>query len=733
MKWNLVLAALAALGSSAPAATLTEGTLFRADSPEPCPLKHTAVKAEISGFIARVNVTQEFVNPTQDKIEAVYKFPLPPDSAVDSMTMLVGNRKIVAAIQRREEARRIYGEARSRGNLAGLLDQERPNIFTQSVANIGPGQTVKITIGYVETLKYEDAQFEFSFPMVVGPRYIPANLPGAAGVIPKRTPEGTRAGHDLSLEVSLDAGLPLTSLESPTHVVDTRRPDSRHATVTLKDQSTIPNRDFVLRYSVANQNIQDAVLTHSDERGGYFTLILQPPARVAPAGITPKEIVFVLDTSGSMRGFPIETAKETMKLAMDGLNPRDTFNLITFSGDEHVLFPKPVPATPANVREAQKFLLTRDGRGGTEMMKAIRAALAPSGDRDHVRIACFMTDGEVGNDFEIIHEVQQHPEARVFAFGIGTSVNHFLLDNIARHGRGEVDYVGLNDDGAAAARRFHERIRNPVLTDVSLDWGGLPVTEVYPKRIPDLFSAKPVIVTGRYSGPAKGNIHLRGKVAGQAFDRTIALDLPAQDRSHAVTPVLWARAKIDDLMGRDLIGAQDGQPGPGIRDAITRLGLAYSIMTQYTSFVAVEETTVHEPGKPPRRIEAPVEMPEGVSYAGTYGYELRAASASPAMSRFAGGRFAGKVLGGYPAVLAAPNSAWSAKISPALHSFTSGEVLVQIYLTALTEPALKKLKDLGVEITVRPQSGRIVIGKIDCAKLEALAALAEVRFVAPAR
>ncbi len=740
---NSLLAILAALGTpaihaAAPKGAVTEGRLIRVGpkaEAEPCPLKHTAVKADISGFIARVDVTQEFVNPTHEKIEAVYKFPLPPGSAVDAMTMLVGDRKIMGKIKRREEARQIYENARSRGRLASLLDQERPNIFTQAVANIGPGQTVKITISYVEPLKYEDASFDFTFPMVVGPRYIPHGMADPGSVIPKRTPEGTRAGHDLSIQVSLDAGLPLTSLESSTHVVDIARPDAKHAVIKLKDQATIPNKDFVLRYSVASQSIQDAILTHADARGGYFMLALQPPARVTPTQITPKEIVFVLDTSGSMMGFPIEKAKEAMKLAMDGLNPGDTFNLITFSGDEHILFPKPVPATPENVREAQKFLMSREGRGGTEMMKAIKAALDPSGDRGHIRIACFMTDGEVGNDFEILNEVQKHPDARVFSFGIGSSVNHFLLDNMARYGRGEVEYVGLNDDGSAAAKRFHERVRTPVLTDVSLDWGGLPVSEVYPARIPDLFSAKPVIIFGRYTGTAHGNIHLRGKVAGKAFDRAMEVTLPASETAHAVVPTMWARAKVEELMSRDLGGAQKDT-----RNAITQVGLDYSIMTQYTSFVAVEESTITEPGKAPRRIEVPVEMPEGVSYDGVYGSGMdimvKSSARSAPMHTFAQlrGGVVGGVVGGI--VEAVPNIdreeiKRSYKISPALRG-ASGKVTVQLYLTDASQPTLEKLKNAGFKILVKPTSGRIVIGTVDSGQLEILAALAEVRFIGPA-
>src|SRR5205085_976787 len=284
-------------------------------------------------------------------------------------------------------------------------------------------------------------------------------------------------------------------------------------------------------------------------------------------------LVFVLDTSGSMQGFPIEKAKETMKLALDNLYPSDTFNLITFSGDTHVLFPQPVPATKENLRKAQAFLQSRSGAGGTEMMKAIKAALDPSDDQSHVRIVCFMTDGYVGNDMEIISEVQKHPNARVFAFGIGNSTNRFLLDKMAEAGRGEVEYVGLNDDGSAAARRFHDRVRNPLLTDISIDWNGLPVTDVYPKRIPDLFGAKPVVVTGRFTGHSNGTIKLKGRMAGSDYVRDIPIQFPEGTASHDAVASLWARARIDDLMGQDYMGAQSGNMRPELKNTITQLGM----------------------------------------------------------------------------------------------------------------------------------------------------------------
>jgi Ca-activated chloride channel family protein len=595
-----------------------------------CPLKHTDVKAEISGFLSRVRVTQEFENPFQEKIEAVYTFPLPQAAAVDEMTMLVGSRTVKGKILRREEAQAVYEAARSNGQVASLLDQERPNIFTQAVANNMPGEKVTVTISYVETLKYEDGSYQFVFPMVVAPRYIPGaattagtggtspnttQVPDASRITPPITPKGTRAGHDIAVDVTLDAGVPIDELKSSSHEIDVERPNGWSAHVRLKDKDSIPNKDFVLKYDVAGRRVEDALLTTRTDKGGFFTFILQPPDRVTVEDVTPKEIVFVLDTSGSMSGFPIEKAKESMKLALDGLYPQDTFNLITFAGDTSILFPQPVPATKENMAKAQKFLETREGGGGTEMMKAIKAALDPSDAQGHIRIVCFMTDGEVGNDLEIISEVQKHPNARVFAFGIGSSVNRFLLDKISEEGRGEVEYVGLNDDGSAAARKFHERVRSPLLTDISVEWGGLAVADVYPKRIPDLFSAKPVVLTGRYTAGGRGVIRLKGKMSGRDFVREIPVELPEAEARHDVLSTLWARTRIDDLMSKDYGGIQQNNAHADLKETITQLGLEYGLMTQFTSFVAVEEMVVTDGGQP-RRIDVPIELPEGMSREG---------------------------------------------------------------------------------------------------------------------
>jgi Ca-activated chloride channel family protein len=591
-----------------------------------CPLKTTNVKAEISGFLSRVRVVQEFENTYAEKIEAVYVFPLPANAAVDDMTMRVGERTIRGQIKKREDAKEIYEAAKSNGQTAALLDQERTNIFTQAVANILPGEKVVIEISYVETLKYENGQYEFVFPMTVGPRYIPGTPTGktSSGFAPDTTkvPDGSkitpqvaamRAGHDISIEVSLDAGVPVDLVESKSHQIESLMLSANSYNVRLKNEKTIPNKDFVLRYDVTGKKIEDAILMHRGSKGGYFSLILQPPDNPRVEDITPKEIVFVVDTSGSMSGFPLDKAKESMKMALEGLNPRDTFNLITFAGDTSVLFDKPVPASAENLKKAWNFLETREGGGGTEMMKAIKTALDPSDSQEHVRVVCFMTDGYVGNEAEIIAEIQRHKNARVFSFGIGGSVNRMLLDKMAEEGRGEVEYVALEDDGSAAARRFHERVRSPLLTDISIDFGGLEVADVYPKTVNDLFSAKPIVVHGRFTKPGSGTIKLRGKSAGREIVREIAVVFPEAETRHDVLATLWARRKIDDLTAQDYQNQK-----PEIREQITSLGLEYRLMTQFTSFVAVEERIVTDGGQP-RRIEVPVEMPEGVSREGIFG------------------------------------------------------------------------------------------------------------------
>jgi Ca-activated chloride channel family protein len=701
----------------------------------PCPLEHTAVTADVQGPVVRVKVRQVFRNPTGDPMEAIYTFPLAAAGAVDDMTIRIGDRVVKGTIKRKEEARAIYDAARRQGKLAGLLDQERPNVFVQSVANIPPNAKVEVEIQYVETLKFEAGRYEFVFPMVVGPRYSPKHNPGAFQN-PKYAAQGTRAGHDISLSLKLDAGLPVDAIDSATHEVVVENRTAAGAFVKLRNQNEIPNKDFILRWDVTGKKINDALLTHRGRDGqGYFTFVLAPPDQPAREDITPKEIVFVIDTSGSMHGFPLDKAKEAMMAAIEGLHPRDRFNLITFSGDTHLLFPAPVPATQENIADAKRFLAGRRSGGGTEMMKAIRASLAPSGSREHVRIVCFMTDGYVGNEDEIIREIRQHPEARVFSFGVGSSVNRHLLDQMSQQGRGEVEYVGLQDDGSAAAKRFHTRVQTPLLTDIQFTFQGLAVDEIYPKRVPDLFSAKPVVITGRYRDAGRGVVKITGKMGGHPFERSLQVDLPATAQRDGIRS-LWARTKVGELM---VDGATQN------REAITELGLRYALMTPFTSFVAVEHQTISEQGKL-RTIEVPVEVPEGVD-GRMAGAESAKYMMQPMPAMAPTGGFAGGIIGRRADNMARPTAppmireerkardaeASAPKLSAELQAKTTSaeKIGIRLYLRDVSEATLTKLKAAGLRIIAQPGGAKLIIGEIIGTKLITLAAMEEVQLIAP--
>jgi Ca-activated chloride channel family protein len=584
------------------------------------PLKSTAVRAEVAGLFTRVTVTQTFQNPFDRTIEATYNFPLPNDAAVDDMRIVIGSRVVRGVVMEKKTAQAAYEKAKGEGKVTALLEQQRPNLFTQLVANITPGAEIEVMISYVETLNYADDTYEFTFPMTIGERYIPStmNFNDAEKIA---TESRDDPGHRISIEMVIEAGVPIQGVASNTHEIEVDRHTASKFVVRLKNDGEIPNRDFRLSYKTAGTKIEDAIVAHKSGDSGFFTLILQPPDRVMPGDTMPKEIVFVMDTSGSMSGFPIDKAKEAMNLTLDHLNPSDTFNLITFAGETDILFDRPVPATSQNLKAARKMLNDSSSGGGTEMMKAIRAALAPSGSQSHVRIVCFMTDGQVGNDNEILAEIKKYSNARVFAFGIGGGVNRHLLDEMSREGRGEAQYVGMNDDGSAAAKQFFERIRNPLMTDINVGFSGVPVTQTYPNRMPDLFDAKPVVVVGRYEQSGRATITLSGRMQGQPFTRDIEIDLPGSAPENDSLRSIWARRRVAELSSEMLKAEKKDE----LAAEILELGLKFRLMTDYTSFVAVDEQPVTD-GSPAEKVTVPNASPDNrqyadpnVTYAGTGG------------------------------------------------------------------------------------------------------------------
>lgn len=670
----------------APAKGLTDETagclqIVTDGKPVVCPLMGTKVEADIVGFGARVTVRQTFANPTDRAIEAVYTFPLPSDAAVDRMRMKIGDRIIEGSIKRKEEARRIYEEAKNRGQVASLLDQARPNIFTQSVANIMPGAKVDIEISYVETLKFEKGEFEFSYPMVVGHRYTGQGTNDSEKITPPITPKGTRTGAGIELKVNIDAGMRIEEINSKLHAINLQKRDANRATISLAKRDEIPNRDFILRYRVAGTQMKSAFLSYADPKnGGFFTLILMPPRAPQSSQIAPKEVLFVIDQSGSQNGFPIEKSRELSKKMIEALNPNDTFNVLGFNTKVNYLWSEPRKFSEANKMEAWAFINGLQANGGTHLIDAVRGALSPKADPDRRRLVVFNTDGYIGNDFEVLAEIAKHRcNTRMFTFGIGNSVNRFLIEGMSREGRGDAEFVTLSDNADAAVARFIERTRYPVLLDVEAKFEGVQVADVLPKVIPDVFGDHPIILKGRYLAPGSGRIVLSGKLGGdQDWVQTINLNLPdlpggtfsldtglqanagdpdpvdIPDVENAEAPLrkgsaiatLWARAMVDEIARQDYLAVQRGDSKSTVAANITRLGLSFGIMTQFTSFVAVENRVVNLDGKP-RTIRVPVEMADGVSYEGIFGARERESNArkslgAPPMTAGGfGGGFAG--------------------------------------------------------------------------------------------
>jgi len=617
-----------------------------------CPLKHTDVQADVEGYVARVTVEQRFHNPSDKPVEAIYTFPLPEDAAVDDMTIRIGNRIIVGDIKRKEEARQIYEQARAAGQTAALLDQERPNIFTQSLANLMPGADVAVRISYVNLLKYDDGGYEFAFPMVVGPRFIPGSggyqAPGLRGepspaqqvlrepgttavvtdadkITPPIAPKGTRAGHDISVTVRLNAGMPIQSVDSTLHRVDVNRDGENRATVQLRDQKSIPNKDFILRYAVADKQIRSAVLASMGPEGdnsGYFTLMLQPPALPDTEKLGTREMVFVIDQTGSQSGWPIQKAKETMRYLIRNMNPDDTFQLLGFNTQVFPCFDVPVHNTPQNVARALRFLEPIEGEGGTDILQATDYAMQMPLEAGRRRLICFLTDGYVGDDMQIIDYVRKNRDrANMFPFGMGNGVNRLLLEGMAREGQGKAQVVTLQSSAEEAAAKFYRGVAKPLVTNLTVDWNGLPVADVYPTRIPDLFvDGRPIILKGRYSQAAEGEITLRGELDGRPWSHTMEVSLPGTRSDRSPLPSLWAREKIEELQTSDYLGLQTGNPNEEIKQQIIGVALDYRLMSQYTSFVAVEQRIVNLGGKQ-RTVDIPVEMPEGVAHEGIFGAE----------------------------------------------------------------------------------------------------------------
>jgi Ca-activated chloride channel homolog len=588
----------------------------------PMPLKHTDVRAKVSGYIGEVEVNQQFHNPYSSKIEAVYLFPLPHNAAVNDFIMTIGERRIRGIIRERKEAEEIYQEAKRQGYVASLLTEERPNIFTQSVANIEPGQEIDVNIKYLHTLSYADGWYEFVFPMVVGPRFNPPGMTEGVGAVSRgkagasgQTKEvsylapGERTAHDISLSVYIDAGVRIEEFECKTHETIHELSSPERLTVSLNPGDSVPNRDFVLRYRVAGEHIKSSLLTHKDKRGGYFSLMLYPPKELASLARQPMEMVFVIDCSGSMDGRPIAQAKAAVERGLSLLQPDDSFQVISFSMSASKFGHRPVEATRENIKRAIAYVESLQGEGGTMMIEGIKAALDFPHDSQRLRFVSFLTDGYIGNEAEILSEIRKRlGPSRIFSFGIGSAVNRYLIEHMGKAGRGAVAHLGPNDDAAQIMEDFFERISHPALTDVRIDWGGLRVAEVFPGALPDLFVGRPVVVTGRFRGDANAPIRLSGNAGGERLQFTVPVTATGSSGTNGGLASIWARMKIAELAEQSVY-----EPNPNWAGQIKKVALDYSLMSSFTAFIAVDSTR-RTAGNQATTVPVSVPVPEGVKY-----------------------------------------------------------------------------------------------------------------------
>ena len=600
--------------------TLSPYFVVISDNPETdaLPLKETSVKTNIVGSIADVTVTQVYVNSGKNPLEAIYTFPMSTRAAVYGMQMTIGNRVIRAKIEEKKKAREDYEKAKQEGKRASLLEQSRPNVFTMNVSNIMVGDTIVVELNYTELLVPEKGVYSFVYPTVVGPRYSNKNKDNAgpddgfvsspythAGVMPT-----TKFGYELSIH----SGIPIQDLQCTSHKMKIEMPGTTNALVRLDpSESNGGNRDVIVNYSLRGNTIESGVMLYEGEEENFFLMMVQPPKRVQKENIPPREYVFIVDVSGSMWGFPMEITKDLMRNLIVNLNPTDKFNVILFSSNAATFSPRSVDATQENVRKAIEFIKGGNNWSGTEVLDALKTAFAlPRPEEDMSRTFVIATDGYVDVEKACFEMIREHAdEANFFAFGIGSSVNRYLIEGMAFAGSGEPFIVTKKNEAAAAAERFRQYINTPVLTRVKLNTGKFDAYDIEPVAIPDVMAERPILVFGKYKGKAVGTLTLTGKMGRKNYKQTFDLSQVKPDKANSALRYLWARERIKYL--DYLVGEynRDVENDPNAKK-ILELGLKYNLMTNYTSFVAIDEVVVNKDGKQ-TTVQQPIPMPEGVS------------------------------------------------------------------------------------------------------------------------
>ncbi|MBS1482575.1 MAG: VWA domain-containing protein [Clostridium sp.] len=581
--------------------------------PDSFPLKETKVSSQINGVIADTYVTQTYTNEGKTPINAKYIFPASTKASVHGMTMQIGNRLITARIKEKEEAREEFEEAKSQGKSASLLEQQRPNVFSMDVANVMPNDTVVIELHYTEMVVSTEGSYQFVFPTVTGPRYTSSpEDPGKDDNQWVSTPylkEGKTPSGRYDIAVSLSTGVPVTDITCRSHSIKIDKSSASAARITLEDPKDFAgDRDFILDYKLTGQDVNCGLLLDQGEEENFFMLMIQPPKRYDPEDIPPREYIFLMDVSGSMYGFPLDTAKGLIKDLVTSLRDTDTFNLILFSGASSRMSPVSVPATAENIQRAVELIDRQEGGGGTEMAPALRDALAIPKTEGTSRSIITITDGYISGEKEIFGIISQNlADTDFFSFGIGDSVNRYLIDGIAKVGLGESFVVTDDKDALDTAKRFCTYIQAPLLTDIQVSYNGFEVYDVEPAALPTLFAQRPIVLFGKWRGEPGGSI----QVTGRSGNRDYVQDIQVSQASIGSNPgisYLWARTMVENLTDYNTGLEEDDS----IKKEVTQLGLKYSMMTPYTSFVAVMEE-VRNPDGAGRDVDQPLPLPQGVS------------------------------------------------------------------------------------------------------------------------
>ena len=576
------------------------------------PLKDTKVDVAITGVIADVTVKQVYENHGTRPIHARYVFPASTRAAVSGLTMTVGQVRTVAKIRERETATREFEAAKRAGKSATLLEQSRPNVFTMKLANVLPGDTVVVELKYTELLVPTDGVYEFVYPTVVGPRYSEKTereaSPADGFVTAPYTHHDEAPLSDFHLSGVVSTGVPLRELASPSHQLTVHSTAGGRAEIALADTERFSgNRDFILRYRLASKKIASGLLLFQGGYENFFLLVTEPPERVAPDQVPPREYIFVLDVSGSMNGFPLDTAKKLMRDLAGVLRPTDTFNVVLFADGSDIFSRTSVPATRPNLERALQFIGRRNGGGGTRLLAALERAVAIPPQPEVSRSVVLVTDGYIEAEADVFDYVRdQRNDVNFFAFGIGSSVNRFLIDGVARAGLGEPFIVTTPGEAELAAHRLRQYIDTPVLTGIDVTFNGFAAYDVEPGRVSDLFASRPIVVFGKWRGPMTGSIEITGTTGRGPYHQSIAVSPANADANHAALRQLWARSRIAELSDFG-----PGAPGQDRIDEITSLGLTYSLLTRYTSFVAVQE--IVRTADSGEDVNQPLPLPQGVS------------------------------------------------------------------------------------------------------------------------